>query len=208
MFNNADLHFLRELRAAKTEEEFSVAVGTQKRELVVCSDSDAILCYNATEHAVIASHLHKSNNFHITPWVLDEKTPGLGFEERQGIAFLGGFGHYPNVEAVKYLVDEVMPLLQEVRPDIKLYVYGSKMPKEFSLFECDNIEIIGFVELLDDVYHNHRVFVAPLLPGAGIKGKVLESMAYSLLCVLTGIAAEGTGLSHGMSCFIAFTPQE
>lgn len=208
LFNNADLHFLRELRAAKTDKEFSLAVKTQKRELNICSESDAILCYNSTEHAVIASHIHKSNNFHVTPWVLEEKAPGLSFKKREGIVFLGGFGHYPNIDSVEYLVNDIMPLLLEARPEIKLYVYGSKMPKEFALYECDNIEMIGFAESLDDVYHKHRVFVAPLLSGAGIKGKVLESMAYNLPCVLTDIAAEGTGLSNGISCFIANTPEE
>jgi GT2 family glycosyltransferase/glycosyltransferase involved in cell wall biosynthesis len=207
LFNNADLHFLRELRAAKSEEEFSLAIETQKRELNICSQSDAILCYNSTEHAVISSHLHKKNNFHITPWVLEEKTPGMSFDDREGIAFLGGFGHYPNVEAVEYLANEVMPLLQEARPDIKLAVYGSKMPTEFELLESDNIDMVGYAESLDDVYHNHRVFIAPLLSGAGIKGKVLDSMAYGLPSVLSEVAAEGTGLSNGISCFIANTPE-
>jgi glycosyltransferase involved in cell wall biosynthesis len=68
--------------------------------------------------------------------------------------------------------------------------------------------MIGFAENLDDVYHNHRVFVAPLLSGAGIKGKVLEAMAYSVPCVLTDVAAEGTGLSGGISCHIANSPEE
>ena len=68
--------------------------------------------------------------------------------------------------------------------------------------------MVGFAEHLDDVFHNHRVFVAPLLSGAGIKGKVLESMAYGLPTVLTEVAAEGTGLSHGISTHIALEPQE
>ena len=68
--------------------------------------------------------------------------------------------------------------------------------------------MVGFAEQLDDVFHNHRVFVAPLLSGAGIKGKVLESMAYGLPTVLTDIAAEGTGLSHGISTSIALSPEQ
>lgn len=53
--------------------------------------------------------------------------------------------------------------------------------------------MVGFAETLDGVSHDHRVFVAPLLSGAGIKGKILESMAFNLPTVLTDIAAEGTG---------------
>ncbi|WP_245217729.1 glycosyltransferase family 4 protein, partial [Rheinheimera maricola] len=85
-----------------------------------------------------------------------------------------------------------MPLLEKVRPDINLYVYGSAMPEEYKALETPNIEMVGFAENLDDVFYAHRVFVAPLLSGAGIKGKVLEAMAYQTPTVLTDTAAEGT----------------
>lgn len=140
--------------------------------------------------------------------MLEEKQPGPAFEKREGIVFLGGFNHTPNIECVEFLAKDIMPLLAKKRPDITLYVYGSNMPDEMKEFECDNIKMVGFAEHLDDVFHNHRVFVAPLLSGAGIKGKVLESMAYGLPTVLTDVAAEGTGLTHGISASIASSPQE
>lgn len=212
IFNNADLHFLRELRAAlqknKNLERLNAAVQTRQKELEICQKADVVLCYNSAEKAVIISHILEAQKIHITPWVLEPKLPKKTFSERKGITFLGGFGHLPNVEAVEYLTDKIMPLLYETRPEIVLYVYGSKMPDEFKKLETENIKMIGFAESLHDVYENHRVFVAPLLSGAGIKGKVLEAMAYNLPCVLTDIAAEGTGLTHAMSCFISNSPEE
>ena len=212
IFNNADLHFLREMRAAlkngKDEEKLTDALETRVRELRVCNSVDAILTYNATEHAVITSHILDAEKLHITPWVLEEKQPGPAFKKREGIVFLGGFNHTPNVECVEFLAKDIMPLLAKKRPDITLYVYGSNMPDDMKEFECDNIKMVGFAEHLDDVFHNHRVFVAPLLSGAGIKGKVLESMAYGLPTVLTDVAAEGTGLTHGISTLIAEKAEE
>jgi phosphomannomutase/GT2 family glycosyltransferase len=212
VFNNADLHFLREMRAALKggthKEKLEAALITRDQELSVCQEADAVLCYNATEHAVITSHILTAEKLHITPWVLEAKPAGLSFEKRQGIAFLGGYNHAPNGEAVEYLVNDIMPLLTKQRPDIVLYVYGSSMPASFKEWETNNIKMVGFAETLDGVYHDHRVFVAPLLSGAGIKGKVLESMAYNLPTVLTEVAAEGTGLTHGISTLIAQEPQE
>lgn len=212
VFNNADLHFLREMRSAlkgtKDQEKLQNSLTTREKELAVCNNVDAILTYNATEHAVITSHILEAEKLHITPWVLEEKTPGPEFKNREGIAFLGGFAHQPNVEAVEYLVNDIMPVIKKRRPDIILNVYGSKMPKEFKEYETDNIKMIGFAEHLDDVFHQNRVFVAPLLSGAGIKGKVLESMAYGLPTVLTDVAAEGTGLTHSISTLIAQKPEE
>ncbi|TLM80004.1 glycosyltransferase [Microbulbifer harenosus] len=210
VFNNADLHFLREMRGAlkdgRNEEMLRRAIETREKELAVCRKADAVLCYNATEHAVITSHILEAEKLHITPWVLEEKAAGPAFEKREGIAFLGGYNHYPNVEAVEYLAREIMPRLRKARPDICLYVYGSNMPDSFKEFEADNIKMVGFAEHLDQVYMDHRVFVAPLLSGAGIKGKVLESMAYGLPTVLTEVAAEGTGLTNGVSALIVENP--
>jgi O-antigen biosynthesis protein len=212
LFNNCDLHFLREIRAAlsngRDDLALSKAVETRTQELDVCSKVDAILTYTLTEHAVISSHIMEVEKLHVTPWVLEEKSSGPGFVQREGIAFLGGYVHTPNVEAVEYLAKKIMPMLKKRRPDIVLYVYGSKMPEAFKSYETDNIKIVGFAEHLDDVYHNHRVFVAPLLSGAGIKGKVLESMAYGLPAVLTEVASEGTGLTHGVSTLIARKPED
>jgi GT2 family glycosyltransferase len=204
LFNNCDLHFLRELRAhLHTGTDLSPALQTRDRELGLMRKVDVILSYNETEQAVILSHNLRMDNIFKCPWVLGERKKGLAFEEREGIAFLGGFNHTPNREAVKFLVEEIMPKLAITQPDIKLYVYGSRMPEEFHEWSADNIEMVGFIENLDDLFHRHRVFVAPLLSGAGIKGKVLESMAYGLPCILTDIAAEGTGLSHNISALFA-----
>jgi len=211
LFNNADLHFLRQLRSAlkdgKSQEKMNQILETRKRELDICRQADAILCYNRTEHVVITSHILESEKLHLTPWVLERKTPGPEFKQRQGITFLGGYNHHPNVEAVEYLAAEVMPLLYQARPDISLSVYGSNMPDSFKAFECENINMVGFADNLDEVYHSYRVFVAPLLSGAGIKGKVLDAMAYGLPTVLTDVAAEGIGLTHGINTLIANTPE-
>ncbi|AQQ66941.1 glycosyl transferase [Microbulbifer agarilyticus] len=210
IFNNADLHFLREMRGAlkgeRDEAKLQQALETRDKELAVCRKADAVLCYNATEHAVITSHILEAEKLHITPWVLEGKSEGPDFQKREGIAFLGGYNHYPNVEAVEYLAREVMPRLGKSRPDICLYVYGSNMPESFKEFEAENIKMVGFAEHLDQVYMGHRVFVAPLLSGAGIKGKVLESMAYGLPTILTEVASEGTGLTNAVSALIAETP--
>ncbi|MEP0356631.1 glycosyltransferase [Paraglaciecola sp.] len=211
IFNNADLHFLREMRAAiaaKDKELIDNALLTREAELKVCEEVDAVLTYNTTEQAVITSHTLLSDKLHLTPWVLDVKDSGPSFKAREGIAFLGGYNHKPNVEAVEFMVKQVMPLLLAQRPDIKFYVYGSKIPETFDEYEAENVLIKGFAETLDGVYHDHRIFVAPLLSGAGIKGKVLDAMAYSSPTILTDVAAEGTGLSNGINTLIANDPQE
>jgi GT2 family glycosyltransferase len=209
LFNNADLHFLRELRAvlAAKKSDVSGPLATRDRELTLMRQVDGILSYSSTEHAVILSHNLKSDNLYICPWVLDGRGHKTSFEKRNGVAFLGGFKHQPNIEAVEFFVEKVMPLLRKQLPNVKFHIYGSGIPESFSKFEADDVTLEGFVENLDDVFESHRVIVAPLLSGAGIKGKVLEGMSAGVPQVLSSVAAEATGLTNGVSAMIVEEPQ-
>ena len=205
IFNNADLHFLRELREQlqSSEKDFSGPLETREKELAVIDESDVAICYTDAERAVITSHVMKESNILRCPWVVQTATDVAPFAARDGIAFLGGYGHKPNVEAVEFFCKQVMPVLTEQMPDIVFRIYGSKVPDEFKAFESDNIEVIGFVEDIADVYQKARVFVSPLLSGAGLKGKVIDCMASGLPSVMTSVSAEGTGLVHSQSTFVA-----
>ena len=82
------------------------------------------------------------------------------------------------------------------------------MTDEVSALKDANINPVGFVENLEDAFDPHRIFVAPLRSGAGIKGKVLEALARGIPCVLSPVAAEGIGLRNGQECFIARSNDE
>ena len=209
IFNNADLHFLRELRATLAGDGSALegVVQTRDRELSVMRQVDAVLSYNETEHAVIASHNLASDNVFKCPWVLRDRRSDVPFSQREGIAFLGGYNHTPNREAVIWFVESVMPRLRAADSGIRFHVYGSNVPPEIAALACEDVIIEGFVEDLSDVFDRSRVFIAPLLSGAGIKGKVLESIAHGVPSVLTSIAAEATGLTHDHSAFIVDDPE-
>lgn len=210
IFNNADLHFLREMRAAIAagDEDLSGPLQTRDREVAVMQNVDAVLSYNETEHEIIASHTFQVENIFKCPWVLEDLKSPVGFEQRQGIAFLGGFGHPPNREAIEFFIHHMVPLLRESDHVIPFHIYGSNFPEDLEHLACDDVIIEGFAESLDSVFDTCRVFVAPLISGAGIKGKVLDSIAYAVPSVLSPVAAEATGLLHGVSTLIARTPEE
>ena len=205
VFNNADLHFLRELREQlqAPEKDFTGPLETRDKELAVIEQSDVAICYTDAERAVITSHVMKESNILRCPWVVQPNADVKPFGEREGIAFLGGYAHKPNVEAVQFFCTEVMPVLTEQMPDIVFRIYGSKVPDEFKILESNNVEVVGFVKDIDDVYQQARVFVSPLLSGAGLKGKVIDCMASGLPSVMTSVSAEGTGLVHSQSTYIA-----
>jgi glycosyltransferase involved in cell wall biosynthesis len=82
------------------------------------------------------------------------------------------------------------------------------MPQPLLALKQDDVVIGGFVPEVAAVYDRHLIFVAPLLSGAGLKGKVLAAMAHGIPCVLSAIAAEGIGAKSGYEYLRAETPAE
>ncbi|MCJ2033232.1 glycosyltransferase [Methylobacterium sp. J-068] len=211
IMNNADLHFLRELRAAINTGDQSLrekALRVRDEELAIMRLVDLVLSYNNVEHAVIMSHNLDASPVMYVPWVerVSETVPA--FESRSHIAFLGGFNHHPNREAVAFFVKSVMPILRSRNAGVQFDVYGSNVSKEIEALSSDDVVVKGYVTNVSEVYDHCLVFVAPLTSGAGIKGKVISALAHGVPCVLSPLAAEGTGLRHGYDCLIADTPQE
>ena len=157
---------------------------------------------------MIQSHTDGAVEVVQCPWVVEmpEEVPAV--DTRAGLSFLGNYLHAPNAEGAIWFCRQVMPLLESEAPDLTFHIYGSAMSDEIKALESDAIQPQGFVEDLADAYDQHRIFVAPLLSGAGIKGKVLAALAHGVPRVLTPTAAEGIGLRHGHDCLIATTPGE
>ncbi|HXT07996.1 MAG TPA: glycosyltransferase [Roseiarcus sp.] len=211
VFCNADLHFLREVRAAMASRDpamMAKASETRELELDVIRRADVTLSYTETEAAVIVSHNFDAGRVMRCPWVV-APTPGApSFEAREGLAFLGNFRHPPNEEAMVYFLKDVMPGLRERLPNVKLHIFGSHMTDRLKAMAAPDVVIEGFVERVEEVYDRCRVFVAPLRSGAGIKGKVIGALAAGTPSVVSPLAAEGVGISAGVQAMLAETPAE
>lgn len=211
LFNNADLHFLRELRAAKSEADADMldrARKTRSEEIDVIRIVDVVLSYNEVEHSVIQAYTDGECTVVRCPWVVDvpDAVPAAG--ARHGLSFLGSFHHHPNAEGVRWFVRNVMPLLAGQNASHHLTIYGSGMSDEIRAMRSAYVTAHGFVQDVTEAYNSHRVFVAPLLSGAGIKGKVISALAHGIPCVVSPIAAEGIGLRSGHDCFVAEKPAD
>ncbi len=211
LFNNADLHFLRELRAAQSEgdqDKLDRARRTRTEEIDVIRDVDVVLSYNDVEHSVIQAYTDGQSTVMKCPWVVDVPDAIPAAKTRNGLSFLGSFRHHPNAEGVHWFTREIMPRLAAQNADMTLTIYGSGMGDDIRALSSSTIIPHGFVQNAADAYDRHRIFVAPLLSGAGIKGKVLSALAHGIPCIVSPVAAEGIGLRSGHDCFVAERPEE
>ena len=117
------------------------------------------------------------------------------------LVFLGHFGHPPNVDAVQFLVRDVMPRLG--RP-VRLRIVGrGVVPAVAALARPGSVEIAGAVDDVRPHLLDGAAFVAPVRFGTGMRGKVLEALALGRPVVTTTVGAEGLGARPGHHLLVA-----
>jgi glycosyltransferase involved in cell wall biosynthesis len=196
VYSVGDLHHLRLGRQARVErrpELLAFARATEHGEMYAASQADLVFTHSPVEAQILSRHIGQKTR--VVPFALGERRSPPPFAERQGVAFLGSFEHSPNADAAYWLVREILPRVWRQAPGLTCKIAGHGWRAD-ALGALDaRVEIVGPVEDLDDLFGEVRLTVAPLRFGAGIKGKVLDSFAAGLPCVMSDIAAEGLPLA-------------
>lgn len=209
LYHTVDLHFLRMQREAELlndQLKLTEANAMRRREMDAIRAADASIVHSTVELEMLRLHL-PDVKLHVFPLIIDACGTKTGFSERRDVVFIGGYQHTPNVDAVKYMVSEIMPLLRHRIPGVRFYAVGSRPPQEIQELACDDVIVTGYVENLTPLLDKMRVSVAPLRYGAGIKGKIGSAMAVGLPVVATSLAAEGMSLSPGENILVADDPE-
>jgi O-antigen biosynthesis protein len=176
------------------------------QELEIMGKSDATLVVSPVEERLlgeIAPDIRVSivSNIHVN-------MPGSApFNARVGVIFIGGFRHPPNLDAVTWYVENVLPLLRARGSGIVTTVIGSNAPPSLQKFAADDFVIAGFVPDVTPYYHRARLSISPLRYGAGVKGKVNIAMQYGVPVVATSPSVEGMYLRDGVDVLSADTAE-
>ena len=211
IFHTQDLHYLREERAAKldnSEEKMKIAQDTKVREQKLMSICDSTILVSKEELKILENEPF-IQKLKVIPLVFSKpkRTSKKSFDERDGIVFVGGYQHTPNVDAVVYFVEKVWPLIIKQRPELRFYIVGSRPPKEVRDLASDSVIFKGYVKDLDEFYENQRISVAPLRYGAGIKGKIGSALLVGVPVVASKIAVEGMDIDQSEGVIVADEPE-
>ena len=197
----------------RSEAELTGGIGAnavaamERLEKAAWESSDVVLYPSVDEANKVRAKLPGVDARPIIPYAFDRIVHGAVPSGRQGVIFVAGFGHLPNIDAAKWLVHEVMPLVWERLPGTKLSLIGSNPNKEVIDLANDLVQVTGYVtdEELQIRYSDARAAVVPLRFGAGVKGKVVESLSQGVPLVTTQVGAQGLDI-NGVS-IIADTPE-
>ncbi|MCY4061601.1 MAG: glycosyltransferase family 4 protein [Chloroflexi bacterium] len=119
------------------------------------------------------------------------------------LLFVGNYEYGPNQDAVRVLVEQVLPQLREALPQARLQLVGLNPPDWMRALANDHIEVTGSVPDVKPYLARATVFVCPLRIGAGLKNKVLEALAMGIPVVATPLSVDGIRVQHGESAIIA-----
>jgi glycosyltransferase involved in cell wall biosynthesis len=192
----ADLHALRLERQAAVTNRPDLRIkakAVRGAEIWAMQAADCVLTHSRAEAAALREAGPRIN-VRVVPWHV-EATPPAPLKNRADIAFIGGAGHAPNFDAVTHLATDIMPLVWRSVPTMRVLVAGAGWPPQVFAGFDQRIVGIGHQPSLLGLLNEVRLTVAPLRFGAGIKGKVLTSLAAGTPCVMTTTAAEGLPLN-------------
>ena len=122
----------------------------------------------------------------------------------KSVLLLGSFGNKtsPMNRARKWLLDEIMPIVWKLEPDIHLYIVGKNAYLARDIIKTKNISIASDVETTIPYLHNCDVLVTPLRHESGTRIKLIEAGAAKLPCVSTKLGAEGLNVEHDKNILI------
>jgi glycosyltransferase involved in cell wall biosynthesis len=209
IFDTVDLHHRRLGREAALRRDHSAslrALAVKVEELEIARASDLVWVVTEDEREALLAEDSRLK-VRVLSTIHEIPVERVGYEGREGLGFVGGFNHAPNIDAVGFLVDRIMPRIWASRADVALEVVGADIPPEVRALAGHGVRILGHQRDLAPFQSSWRVFVAPIRYGAGVRGKITHALSFGLPTVTTWLGAEGIGLRHGEDVLIADTPQ-
>lgn len=163
-----------------------ISIVQKSKETVLVSPFEATLLRKETPNACI-----------VELWTEFEERVPVEWEKSSGVLFLGGFRHKPNVEALEWFVEFVLPELRKNGFQQEIRIVGTGLSNELQQrLQKNSITYLGFQKDLDAVYHASRVCISPLQFGRGLKGKIGEALTYGIPIVGTDLSFEGFNVKN------------
>ena len=126
------------------------------------------------------------------------------------LLFVAYFGWAPNVDSIRWFVEDIFPLILARRPGTTLDIVGAGAPDWVKALDGRDgvIRFRGQVEDVAPYYRGARVVVVPLRVGSGVRVKIVQAMAAARAIVTTAKGCEGLDARSGEHLVVADTPEE
>jgi GT2 family glycosyltransferase/glycosyltransferase involved in cell wall biosynthesis len=210
IFDTVDLHHLREDGEARLTGDPEVRRKAQEKEELeheLIEQADETWVVSPVEQRLLQEKW-PGKSIQLVSNIVDIPGSKKPFALRQDWLFIGGFQHRPNADAVLFFVREIYPLVSKYLPEAKFYIIGHKPPPEIAALATERIIVAGLQRDVRPFFDSVKLSVAPLRFGAGVKGKINQSMAFGVPVVATSLAVEGMELKDREDILVADEPED
>jgi glycosyltransferase involved in cell wall biosynthesis len=121
---------------------------------------------------------------------------------------IGAMNWYPNMEGIRWFLDEVWPLVHQEFPELVFYLAGRNIPAWMFNMRIPGLQVVGEVDDAHTFMRSKTIMVVPLFSGSGIRIKIIEGMTAGNAIISTRIGAEGIHCENGTHILFAETPSE
>ena len=137
-----------------------------------------------------------------------EKYHPMDCEKQYDLVFTGNMSYAPNVNAVDYLANEILPIVWKTLPEAKMYIAGATPDPKVKKVASDRIIVSGWLDDIRDAYAQSRVFIAPMRIGTGLQNKLLEAMSMRLPAITSPLANASLGAKPDEEILIGNNAEE
>jgi len=214
LVDSVDVHWVREQRGKNSGQLLMTQNNIDYRKKIeknVYLKADTIFAITEDDKRHIQKELGYGKNIKILSNIHDTQKIKLGSH----ITFIGNYNHGPNVEAVKksiniYNIFKKTKVYQSLITKPKLLIVGPYLNESIQqeINNISEIEYLGQIDNLNDVYKKSLLIIAPLFWGAGIKGKICDTGMSGLPILTSDIGNEGIGFSHKKDALIANSEED
>lgn len=172
---------------------------------------DGVLAVSEEDRAALGEAAGAQPPITVIPIAVDtdEVCPVARRPEASHIVHVGTMYWPPNIDAMRWFVREVYPLVRRERPDAVFDMVGSRPPAEFVQLSnpASGIHVAGYVPDTTPYLEQAGVFIVPVRAGGGMRVKILNALAQGLPIVSTTLGAEGIAVVDGEHVLLADTPE-
>lgn len=124
------------------------------------------------------------------------------------VVFTGNMGYPPNIDAAKFIAEEIFPLVLKEFPKAKLLLAGATPHSRVLALQSENITVSGWMADIRESYASSRIFIAPMRIGTGLQNKLLEAMAMEMPCITSVLANQALGAKENEEILIGNSAHE
>jgi glycosyltransferase involved in cell wall biosynthesis len=156
---------------------------------------DKIFCLCDKDMHIVRDFLCVSNSlvlpYQPPSWV-SRAAASRTVSDTPSVLFFANFDRRENRASLEWFLNSCYPAILSVFPQCELRLLGQGSDRLNALLpQAGNIQSYGYMSDPSPVFSSSCISIAPIVEGAGVKYKVLDSLAAGIPVVSTPIGAEG-----------------